>query len=96
MLRAISDQMAERVTLLEEDSANLVTARLRRSSYPFLRGIKCEVRDGVTVLSGEVPTFHLKQLAQELAAHTKGVHQVENRLHVRNATYQGGRSAVAG
>ncbi len=69
-----------------DDPASLVAARLRRSGYPRLRGVKCEFQDGVTVLSGTVPTFHLKQLAQSLASHTPGVHQVDNRLSVTRAT----------
>ena len=96
ILRRTAEQAADRFGLLEDDPASLVAARLRRSGYPFLRGIKCEVRDGLVVLSGAVPTFHLKQVAQELAAHTKGVRQVENRLHVTSTIYQAGRSTAAG
>ncbi len=65
-----------------DDAASLVAARLRRSPYPLLRDVKCESRDGITVLSGTVPSFHLKQLAQALALHTPGVREIENRLHV--------------
>ena len=60
------DQGADRSTesvVCEHDSASLVAARLRRSGYPFLRSVKCEVCDGVIVIFGEVPTFHLSQLA---------------------------------
>jgi osmotically-inducible protein OsmY len=42
------------------------------------------MRDDALVLAGTVPTFHLKQIAQELAAHTRGVAKVENRLQVTN------------
>ncbi len=70
MLREITDQRADRAHDFqprEDDPASLVAARLRRSGYPYLRGVKCEVREGVAVLSGTVPTFHLKQMAQALA-----------------------------
>jgi osmotically-inducible protein OsmY len=96
MLRALNEQVTDHYELLECDPARLVGSRLRRSGYPFLRGIKCEVHDGVTVLSGSVPTFHLKQVAQEIAAHTKGVRLIENRVHVTNSTYRLGRSTAAG
>ena len=46
------------------DLASPVVARLRRSGYPFLKSIECQDRDGVLVLSGTVPTFHLKQLCR--------------------------------
>jgi hypothetical protein len=88
VLRAMTDQVADRCELLKEDPATLVAARLRRSGYPFLRGITCDVREGVACLSGTVPTFHLKQIAQELASHTPGVWQVDNRLHVPRSTYR--------
>ena len=99
MLRAITDQRTDRSNDFEpreDDPANLVAARLRRSGYPFLRSVKCEVRDGIAVLSGTVPTFHLKQVAQELSSHTPGVRQIENRLHVTSSTYRARRSAAAG
>jgi len=91
-----SDQTSNRFEPREDDPASMVAGRLRRSGYPFLRAIRCEVHDGVTVLSGTVPTFHLKQLAQALASHTPGVRQIENRLHVTNSTYRTGRSTAAG
>ena len=75
------------------DLASPVVARLRRSGYPFLRSVKCQDRDGVIVLSGIVPTFHLKQLAQELAAHTQGVGEVQNDLQVMGASYPVARLA---
>ncbi len=99
MLRAIADQQADRAhdfQPCEDDPASLVVARLRRSGYPFLWGVKCEVREGVAVLSGTVPTFHLKQLAQELASHTPGVRQIQNCLHVTSSTYRAGRSTAGG
>jgi osmotically-inducible protein OsmY len=88
-LRTRSEQGTDHYELLpERDPASLVASRLRRSGYPFLRGIKCEVRDDITVLSGSVPTFHLKQVAQEIAAHTQGVRLIENRVHVTNSPYR--------
>lgn len=80
----------------DDDPASRVAARLRRSGYPFLRAVKCEVDEGVTVLSGTVPTFHLKQLAQALASHTPGVRRIENRLHVPAFTRRGRRGNAAG
>ena len=55
---------------------------LRRSGYPELSAVECQVCMGVALLTGVVPTFHLKQLAQSLAAHTPGVCQVVNHLLV--------------
>lgn len=85
-----------RYRIHEDDPASLVAARLRRSGYPFLRGIECEYRDGVTVLTGCVPTYHLRQIAQSLALHTPGVRKIEDRIHVTNLPYRDKKSAAAG
>lgn len=74
----------------EQDVATCVEARFRRSGYPYLSGIKCLVSDGTAILLGVVPTFHLKQLAQELAVHTLGVHQVDNQVQVPIRGLRGG------
>jgi len=72
----------------EDSPASLVAARLRRSGHAFLWGIRCEFDEGVLSLIGNVPTFHLKQIAQTLAMHTPGVVQVNNYLCVnRSATH---------
>lgn len=60
----------------------IVAARLRRSGYPFLWGVNCKCNSGEVVLTGTVPTFYLKQVAQELARRTAGVIRVDNRLQV--------------
>ena len=69
---------------------------MRRSGYPFLWSIKCQVCDNVAVLSGTVPTFYLKQMAQELAARTQGVQEVQNDVHVTGATNRTPWPAAAG
>jgi hypothetical protein len=56
--------------------------RLRRSSYLALRDVSCLASDGVVYLHGTLPTYYLKQLAQEIAAGVEGVHCVINRIEV--------------
>jgi len=70
------------VNPIVNDLACLVSIRLRRSGYAPLWCVKCEAQDDVVSLSGMVPSFYLKQIAQELAGHTVGVRRVENRLRV--------------
>lgn len=45
-------------------------------------GLSCEYCEGVVVLRGCVPSFHEKQLAQELVRRVDGVKIVVNRLVV--------------
>ncbi len=43
-----------------------VEARLRRSGYLALRDVSCDVRAGTVRLHGQLPTYYLKQVAQEV------------------------------
>ena len=57
--------------------------RLRTSSYLPLQRLSCECDDlGVLVLRGRLPSFYLKQLAQETVADVEGVVQVVNEAEV--------------
>ncbi len=71
-----------RINAEQRGAGETVAARLRRSGYPFLWGVTCTCSAGEVVLSGIVPTFYLKQVAQELARRTAGVIRVDNRLQV--------------
>jgi hypothetical protein len=42
---------------------------LRSSRYAALRHVSCDYRGGVLVLRGRLPTYYLKQMAQEVVAH---------------------------
>jgi osmotically-inducible protein OsmY len=66
----------------ENDPGTLVAARLLRSGFSSLRNVSCEYSEGTLTLLGTVPSFYLRQIAQELAAHTRGVRQVNNDLQV--------------
>jgi osmotically-inducible protein OsmY len=39
-------------------------AALNQSAYPAVRQVKCICRDGEVVLTGRVPSYYLKQIAQ--------------------------------
>ena len=41
-------------------------AELRRSSYAAVRRVVCDFRDGVLTLTGRVPNYYQKQIAQTL------------------------------
>jgi hypothetical protein len=56
---------------------------LRSSRYPALKTVSCDYQEGVLVLRGRLPTYYLKQIAQEVVAHqVKGVGRLENRIQV--------------
>jgi hypothetical protein len=58
------------------------TAALDDVSCLGIRRVSCLLQDGVATLEGRLPTFHLKQLAQERARRVEGVVRVDNRILV--------------
>ncbi len=55
---------------------------LSRSGYLALRDVSCVSSEGVIFLHGRVPSFYLKQVAQEIAFGAEGVRRVINRIEV--------------
>jgi osmotically-inducible protein OsmY len=60
----------------------LAEGRLRRNPYLALKSVSCECRDGVLVLRGCLPSYYLKQVAQEAVASLEGVAAVDNQIQV--------------
>ena len=55
---------------------------LRESPYHQLRELKCEFRDGILILRGQLPSLHLKQLAQTVVQELDSVATVQNHIEV--------------
>jgi hypothetical protein len=56
---------------------------LRSSRYPALQTVSCDYQDGVLILRGCLPTYYLKQMAQEVVAHQfDKVERLENHIQV--------------
>jgi len=56
--------------------------RLGQSGYLVLRDVRCIASDGVVYLHGCLPSYYLKQVAQEITAGVEGVRHVINRIEV--------------
>jgi osmotically-inducible protein OsmY len=69
-------------SFLDATIAEQAETRLRGSSRVALKSISCEFRDGVLTLRGSLPTYYLKQIAQEVVAATERVERVENQIEV--------------
>jgi osmotically-inducible protein OsmY len=54
----------------------------RSNPYLALKNISCDLVDGVLVLWGCLPTYYLKQIAQEVVAHLEGVERIDNQIQV--------------
>jgi osmotically-inducible protein OsmY len=56
---------------------------LRSSRYSALKHVSCDCQGGVLVLRGCLPTYYLKQIAQEVVAHqVQGVGRLDNQIQV--------------
>jgi hypothetical protein len=56
---------------------------LRCGRYPALKKLSCDYRGGVLVLRGCLPSYYLKQVAQEVVAHqVPGVSRLDNQIQV--------------
>ncbi|MGL4513392.1 MAG: BON domain-containing protein [Lacipirellulaceae bacterium] len=60
------------------------TSKLGASSHLFLRHVHCEAEGRVLSLYGKVPSFYLKQTAQNLLQSIDGVERIDNHLVVVN------------
>jgi hypothetical protein len=56
---------------------------LRSSRYSALKHVSCDYQGGVLVLRGCLPSYYLKQIAQEVVAHqVHGVGRLDNQIQV--------------
>ena len=62
--------------------AAAVLGALDKTGYGWLRRIAVVAEGGVAVLRGNVPSFYLKQMAQETVMAVPGVEGVRNELQV--------------
>lgn len=63
-------------------SVEAVERALCATGYPAFRDIQIEIERGVVVLSGRVPTYHQKQVAQATAQRVEGVRGIANGIEV--------------
>jgi len=67
-----------------EDRRLLSHARvaLQNSGYPSLGRLDCQVRQGIVSIDGVLPSFYLKQVAQEVLSRLAGVLGIRNLVAV--------------
>ena len=64
---------------------------LRRRSPAIDAAVDCTFVVGILIITGRLPSFHLKQLVQEALNDIEGVQGIENQIDVVNPA---GRSSV--
>ena len=65
-----------------ESVARSALQRLHESPYRGLRGVELDVNGSTMVLTGQVRTFFLKQMAQHLLGEYCGPWEIKNNLRV--------------
>ncbi|MBR2006150.1 MAG: BON domain-containing protein [Thermoguttaceae bacterium] len=71
-----------------------IAAALGRCSYIRNSSLRLDVCSGRVVLSGAVPSYFLKQMAQESLRSVEGVEEIQNELEVSNARSRRSRSEI--
>jgi osmotically-inducible protein OsmY len=88
---SVTVQPDQSVKILESPRGNSLGERARRrltqSPYHAVRRINVEERHGVLTLSGRMPNFFLKQMAQTAVAGVEGVKRIINRIDVVEPAY---------
>lgn len=59
-------------------------SQLAATGYAALQNVHCEAQEDLLILSGTVPSYYLKQVAQTVAGNMEGINRIENRLEVRS------------
>ena len=79
----------ETVSLTGLDSGIAERANQALYEHPCFRGratwVHCATRGDHIVISGRVPSFYLKQLAQEVLRRVSGMPPIDNRLEIVHA-----------
>jgi hypothetical protein len=75
-------QGAITVGLEKANLERVAQCRLEASAYVALKGVTCQFRRGALLLSGRVPTYYHKQLAQETIRSLPGVSAIVNEIFV--------------
>src|SRR5262245_40139893 len=62
---------------------------LRSGPYPALKKLSCDYQGGVLVLRGCLPSYYLKQIAQEVVGHqVQGMDRLDNQIQVVRVVVQ--------
>jgi osmotically-inducible protein OsmY len=61
---------------------DLAERRLRSNPYLALKKVSCDSHEGVLILRGCVPSYYLKQIAQQAVASLEGVERIDNQIEV--------------
>jgi hypothetical protein len=76
---------------LQASTKDLAERCLRSNPYLALKSVSCDYLDGVLFLRGRLPTYYLKQLAQEVVGGLEGVERIDNQIQVVTPAFRSGQ-----
>lgn len=82
MLASNSSEPETGMQDLQTRIIELVERCLHRNPYLAMRHVSCDYHDGVLILRGCLPTYYLKQLAQQVVVGLQGVERIDNQIQV--------------
>jgi hypothetical protein len=85
MPTSVTPPKAAFVPRTEKEIRERAAALLGRFPYRALQIVDCQYRDGALILNENVPSFHLKQMAQTAIAELFALARVDNRIIVQKA-----------
>ena len=91
MLNLASAEPATPTRTPQPGLLELAEGCLRRNPYLALKNVACDCREGVLVLRGCLPSYYLKQIAQEAVASLEGVERIDNEIQVVTPASRPGR-----
>lgn len=75
-----------RPTRVQRTLLNSLETRIRSqfcsSPYRHLQFVRCDCQGGIVLLTGILPSFFMKQMAQESIRHIAGVREINNQVEV--------------
>jgi osmotically-inducible protein OsmY len=67
---------------LQQTLKSRVQQSIRCSQNPSFRELAVNEENGAIILSGQLPSYYLKQMVQTIACSVDGVRRLENRVEV--------------
>ena len=66
----------------DENICQQAARKLRSTGYAPVSKLGCEVQEGIVTIKGNVPTFHLRQVAHSAVGKVHGVRRVQDLVEV--------------
>jgi osmotically-inducible protein OsmY len=83
-IQAVETRPAKKIHITPFTITEMAERKLHSKPYLALKNVSCDWLDGVLVLRGCLPSYYLKQVAQEVVARLEGVDGIDNQIQVVN------------